>query len=305
MNAKKKALGKGLSALLDNANEAAPYSMEKDLLPVGTIANIAIDAIESNPFQPRQNFDQEALKELAASIKEQGVIQPITVRKTKSNKFQLISGERRFKAAGMAGLSAIPAYVRTATDQGMLEMAIVENIQRENLNPMEVALGYQQLIDECKLTQELLSERLGKARSSIANSLRILKLPGEIQIGLRNESITMGHAKALLSVSDVQNQLDIFHDIIAQNLSVRETEEIVQNINNQEESGGEEIKTPQKKTPDIDKTKYNELQESLSSFYGTKVQIKAKIGGNGNIVIPFKSEKELEKIISLFKVSEE
>ncbi len=299
MTAKKKALGKGLSALLANSeeDEKSQHGYEKDLLSVGTIANIAISAIETNPFQPRKSFDEEALKELAASIKEQGVIQPITVRKAKNNKFQLISGERRFKAATMANLDAIPAYIRVATDQGMLEMAIVENIQRENLNPMEIALGYQQLIDECKLTQETLSERLGKARSSIANFLRLLKLPADIQVGLRNENISMGHAKALLGLDNVQTQLDVFHDIVAQNLSVREAEEVVYNIVNQPDTPEKESKPKKKK--EVDSEKYKEVQENLSSYYGTNVQVKAKPSGKGSIVIPFKSEKELERIIKL------
>jgi ParB family transcriptional regulator, chromosome partitioning protein len=300
MNAKKRALGKGLSALLDNSESEVQtnYSFEKEILPVGAIANITIDAIEANPFQPRKQFDDQALQELAASIKEQGIIQPITVRKLDNNKFQLISGERRFRAATLAGLSAVPAYIRSATDQNMLEMAIVENIQRENLNPIEVSMGYQQLIDDCKLTQEVLGERLGKPRSSIANYLRLLKLPGEIQIGISQEQITMGHAKALLSVDNVQTQIEIFHDIVAQGLSVREVEEIAQNIGKQTDE--EEITaTPIKKATAFNSEKYNELQQNLASIYGTKVQIKAKADGKGNIVIPFKSKEELERIINL------
>jgi ParB family transcriptional regulator, chromosome partitioning protein len=299
MNAKKRALGKGLSALLDNSESEVQtnYSFEKEILPVGAIANITLDSIEANPFQPRKQFDDQALQELAASIKEQGIIQPITVRKLDHNKFQLISGERRFRAATLAGLSAVPAYIRSATDQNMLEMAIVENIQRENLNPIEVSMGYQQLIDDCKLTQEVLGERLGKPRSSIANYLRLLKLPGEIQIGISQEQITMGHAKALLSVDNVQTQIEIFHDIVAQGLSVREVEEIAQNIGKQTE---EEITVaPKKKATAFDSAKYNELQQNLASLYGTKVQIKAKADGKGNIVIPFKSKEELERIINL------
>ncbi len=296
MNAKKKALGKGLSALLDNSAYEAPSQMDRDILPVGTIANIVIEAIEVNPFQPRKQFDENALQELAASIKEQGLIQPITVRKTEDNRFQLISGERRFKACALAGLTSIPAYIRSADDQAMLEMAIVENIQREDLNPLEIAMGYQQLIDECKMTQEVLSERLGKARSSITNFLRLLKLPSEIQMGINKEQITMGHAKALMGIEEIQNQIDVFHDIIAQNLSVREVEEIVQNLNKQEDTTDE---SPIKKKPKVNSEKYKEIQENLAAIYGTKVQVKAKTGGKGNIVIPFKSEDELERIISL------
>nr|MBS4012683.1 ParB/RepB/Spo0J family partition protein [Bacteroidota bacterium] len=302
MNAKKRALGKGLSALLDNSETEVQqkYNFEKEILPVGAIANISIDSVEVNPFQPRKQFDEDALHELAASIKEQGIIQPITVRKTDHNTFQIISGERRFRAATLAGLSVVPAYIRSATDQNMLEMAIVENIQRESLNPIEIAMGYQQLIDDCKLTQEVLGERLGKPRSSIANYLRLLKLPGEIQIGLSQDQISMGHAKALLGVSDVATQIDIFHDVVAQGLSVREVEEIVQNIGKEEE---EEIdidsKTDKKKKPSISIEKFKDIQKSLATIYGTNVQIKAKTEDKGNIVIPFKSAEELDRIINL------
>ena len=236
MNAKKRALGKGLSALLDQSGiEPQPiYDIEKDLLPVGTVGKVLLESIESNPYQPRTDFDEEALQDLAASIKEQGVIQPVTVRRGQDGKFQLISGERRCKAARMAGLTEIPAYIIIATDNAMLEMAIVENIQRENLNPIEISLAYKLLIDQYDLTQEMLSERLGKSRSSIANYLRLLNLPGEIQIGLRNDHISMGHARALVSVDDIQTQLDLYQDILAQGLSVREVEEIVKGLGEEE-----------------------------------------------------------------------
>ncbi len=300
MNAKKRALGKGLSALLDNSETEVQqkHNFEKEILPVGAIANITIDSVEVNPFQPRKQFDEDALQELAASIKEQGIIQPITVRKTDHNTFQIISGERRFRAATLAGLSVVPAYIRSATDQNMLEMAIVENIQRESLNPIEIAMGYQQLIDDCKLTQEVLSERLGKPRSSIANYLRLLKLPGEIQIGLSQDQISMGHAKALLGVSDVSTQVDIFHDVVAQGLSVREVEEIVQNIGKEDEIEID-TKADKKKKPSISIEKFKEIQKSLATIYGTNVQIKAKSENKGNIVIQFKSSEELDRIINL------
>lgn len=298
MTAKKKALGKGLGALLDNSPYENPNQIDKDIFPVGTIANIVVEAIEENPYQPRKEFDEKALQELAASIKEQGLIQPITVRKTDNNKFQLISGERRFKASLLAGLTSLPAYIRNADDQAMLEMAIVENIQREDLNPIEIAMGYQQLIDECKLTQEVLSERLGKGRSSITNYLRLLKLPSDIQMGINKQQITMGHAKALLGIDEVQTQIDVFHDIVAQNLSVREVEEIAQNLSKIEEESEttEEKKTNKKKA---DPEKYKSIQENLATIYGTKVQVKAKTGGKGSIVIPFKSEDELERILKV------
>lgn len=299
MNAKKRALGKGLSALLDNSGmEPQPvYDIERDLHAVGTIGRVLLANIESNPYQPRTDFDEQALHDLAASIKEQGVIQPVTVRKGEDGKFQLISGERRCKASRMAGLTEIPAYIISATDHNMLEMAIVENIQRENLNPIEISLAYKQLIDNYQLTQEMLSERLGKSRSSIANYLRLLNLPGEIQIGLRQDIISMGHARALVSVDDVQTQLEIFQDIIAQGLSVRDVEEIVKNL---AEAAPEEHAPEQKKpSQPILKEKYLELQMQLTEFYGSKVQLKSKTGGKGAIVINFSSEEDLERILNL------
>lgn len=301
MNAKKRALGKGLGALLDSPGaEVQPrYDIEKDLHAVGTVAHVALDLIESNPFQPRTDFDEESLQELAASIKEQGVIQPVTIRKQDNGKFQLISGERRCKASRLAGLSEIPAYIRAANDQEMREMAIVENIQRENLNPIEIALGYQQLIEDCRLTQEMLSERLGKSRPSIANHLRLLRLPGEIQIGLRQDIISMGHARALVSVDNVQTQLEIFQDIIEQGLSVRDVEEIVKNLSEAKEDdddAAEGKKIPETKS---NNARFKDLQKSLTDFYGSKVQVKTKPGGKGAIVINFSSEEDLERILRL------
>jgi ParB family transcriptional regulator, chromosome partitioning protein len=299
MTVKKRALGKGLGALLDTPGvEVQPhFDIEKDLHPVGTVALVSLDLIESNPFQPRSDFDEESLRELAVSIKEQGVIQPVTIRKIDGKKFQLISGERRCKAARMADLAEIPAYIRSANDQEMREMAIVENIQRENLNPIEIALGYQQLIEDYKLTQEMLSERVGKSRPSIANHLRLLKLPAEIQIGLRQDIISMGHARALVSVENVQTQLDIFNDIVVQGLSVRDVEEIVKNLN----EPGELPEGPPNDPPRIkpDQSKYRELQRVFSDLYGTKVHIKAKTGEKGAIVINFSSDQELKRILDL------
>lgn len=299
MNAKKRALGKGLSALLDTpGTEVQPrYDIEKDLHAVGTVAHVPLKLIDSNPFQPRTDFDEESLQELAASIKEQGVIQPVTIRKMEDGKFQLISGERRCKAAVLAGLTEIPAYIRAANDQEMREMAIVENIQRENLNPIEIAMGYQQLIEDYKLTQEVLSERLGKSRPSISNHLRLLKLPGEIQIGLRQELISMGHARALVALDNVQTQLDIFHDIMAQGLSVRDVEEIVKNLSETNENDKDAVN---KKAPKaVNNKKYMDLQKSLTDFYGSKVQVKTRTGGKGAIVINFSSEEDLERILKL------
>lgn len=296
---KKRALGKGLGALLDTPGVEVQnrYDIERDLQPVGTVANILLDKIDSNPFQPRTDFDEISLQELATSIMEQGVIQPITVRKMDEGRFQLISGERRCKASRMAGLTDIPAYIRAANDQEMREMAIVENIQRENLNPIEIALGYQQLIEDCQLTQEMLSDRLGKSRSSIANHLRLLKLPGEIQIGLRQDLISMGHARALVSVESVQTQIDIFHDIMEQGLSVRDVEEIVKTLS-EPQLPTEEVVEP-RKIEKPDPAKFKDLQKALGDFYGTKVQIKAKMGGKGAILINFSSEEDLERILKI------
>lgn len=304
MSAKKRALGKGLGALLDSSGiEQQPiYDVEKDLMPVGTIGKVPLDIIELNPFQPRTDFDEEALNDLAASIKEQGVIQPITLRKTNDNKLQLIAGERRLKASKMAGLSDIPAYIIAADEGTMLEMAIVENIQRENLNPIEIALGYKQLLDNNSITQEVLSEKIGKSRSSIANTLRLLKLPGTIQIGLRQEQISTGHAKALLSLEDVQTQLDLFNDILAQELSVREVEEIIRNISEKHHEKAEQAG----KTSSGVKTKeaYKELQHQLESSFNTSVRIKSQGNGKGSIVIKFNSEEELNRLAAILKKQE-
>lgn len=303
MTAKKRALGKGLGALLEDSTsfENAPgYDINKDLHAVGTVAHVPLNLIESNPFQPRNDFDDESLQELANSIKEQGVIQPVTIRKQENGKFQLISGERRCRAAKLASVNEVPAYIRSANDQEMREMAIVENIQRENLNPIEIAMGYQQLLDDCKLTQEMLSERLGKSRSSIANQLRLLKLPGDIQIGLRQELITNGHARALIPVDNPQTQIEIFQDIVEQGLSVRDVEEIVRNLMEQKKEQEDENKDDQSKTKTkSSKNKYPELQKSLSEYYGSKVQIKSRNDGKGSIVINFSSEQDLERIIKL------
>ncbi|MFO7873716.1 MAG: ParB/RepB/Spo0J family partition protein [Bacteroidales bacterium] len=301
MNAKKRALGKGLGALLDDSGaEAQPtYNVEKDLLPIGTIGKVPIDIIEVNPHQPRSDFDEAALQDLSASIKEQGVIQPITLRKLEENKLQLISGERRLKAAKMAGLAEIPAYIVAADDHALLEMAIVENIQRENLNPIEIAMGYKQLIENYDLTQETLSERLGKSRSSIANLLRLLHLPGEIQIGLREEKIFTGHAKALLAIEDVNTQLDVYHDIVSENLSVREVEDIIKNLSeNQEEK---ETARKKKSTKQQLSQEKEALQQALAEMFEAQVKLKTKADGKGSIVINYRSEQELQRITEILK----
>lgn len=301
MNTKKRALGKGLSALLDNAGvEAQPvYNVEKDLMPVGTIGKVPLDLIESNPYQPREDFNEESLKELSASIKEQGVIQPITVRKTRDNTLQLISGERRCKAARMAGLETIPAYIITATDHSVLEMAIVENIQRENLNPVEIALGYKQLVQDYNLTQEMLSERLGKSRPSIANYMRLLNLPGEIQIALRQETITMGHARALLGIEDTTTQLEIYLDILSEGLSVRDVEEIVKNIANAKDHPADPEKQTRRSRPNQEA--FEQIQKDLTYLFDCRIQVKSRVNGKGSIVMHFSSEQELERLLSLLK----
>jgi ParB family chromosome partitioning protein len=296
MNAKKKALGRGLDALLDNSG-AEDISMQfrktSDPIVTGIIANIPIDKIESNPYQPRTNFDEESLKELANSIKEQGIIQPITVRLSENNKFQLISGERRLKASLSAGLEEIPAYIRTVSDHAVLEMALVENIQRKDLNPIEISLSFQRLIDECDLTQEELSDKVGKNRTTITNYLRLLKLPATIQMGIQEGKISMGHARAIINVPSIDTQLAIFKDIIDQDLSVRQTEEIVRNIDDEPYPISKKIKT----IPALPH-KYQKIKEQVSKYIGLKVELKRDNKGKGSLVIHFRSDNDLEHIVS-------
>lgn len=283
---KKTALGRGLGALIDDAEKQSVVS-------VGVSNEIELDKIVINPFQPREKFDEEALLELAASIKELGVIQPITVRETVSGQYQIISGERRTRAAKIAGLTSIPAFIRKANDTEMLEMALVENIQREDLNPIEIAFSYNRLIEECALTQETLSERVGKKRSTVTNYLRLLKLPAEIQKGLQNKIISMGHAKALAGVEDENILLKISSDIILKGLSVRQTEEIIRNYLNPPAPKS-------KKKKESTSTEYSALQQQLESFFGNKIDFVRDNKGKGKIVIPFKSDADLEKIIAAF-----
>ena len=283
MNKKQNGLGRGLNAILPNI--ATP--------------EISISRIETNPFQPRNIFDEESLKELAVSIKELGIIQPITVRKLGFDKYQLISGERRLRASEIVGLTKIPAYIRIANDQQMLEMALVENIQRENLNPIEVALSFQRLIEECNLTQEACSERVGKNRSTITNFLRLLKLPEEIQLGLQMQKISMGHARALINVSDKQKQLNIYHDAVANGFSVREVEQIVKmfaEIDYKRTSKDKKVKIVNPLPFD----KQRKMHE-LSNYLDREVQMKTNKKGKGKLTIPFSSDKDFEKIIMLIK----
>lgn len=283
--AKRNALGRGLGALIDDAGQ-------EHIVTADAVNEIDIDKIEANPFQPRSIFNEEALEELATSIKELGIIQPITVRKVDDNKFQLISGERRLRAAQQAGLKKIPAFIRFADDQGMLEMALVENIQREDLDAIEVAISYQRLIEECKLTQENMSERVGKKRSTISNYLRLLKLPAEIQLGIRDKQISMGHARALVNIKNEKTQLKIYYRIIDEALSVRKTEDIIRDIN-----------TPKNNTNNKDKVRlpeeYEQLKKHLEEHFDSNIDFKRNNKGSGKIVIPFKSDEDLERIMGI------
>lgn len=290
--AKKTGLGRGLDALLDDSQNGESLIVEHR--KSARIGNIALTKIEVNPFQPRENFDDKALQELADSIKVHGIIQPITVRQLSQNEYQLISGERRWQAAKEIGLTEIPAFIRTADDQQMLEMALIENIQRENLNAIEVALSYQRLLSECKLKQEELGDRVGKKRSTVTNYLRLLKLPSEVQAGLRDEKISMGHARTLVTIEDLNQQLAIFDQIVEYDLPVRKTEELVRNLNKKKVT----TTTPKKKTdPEILK-----LQVKLSSHFGTKIQVSADTQNQGQIKIPFTSMDELNRILDILDI---
>ena len=294
MAEKKRALGKGLSALLKNPDTdiTSAESIENSTKIVGSISELPLNQIEVNPFQPRTDFDEDALQELAISIKELGVIQPITVRKLGYDKFQLISGERRFRATRIAGLNSIPVYIRIANDQEMLEMALVENIQREQLNPVEVALSYQRLIDECKLTQEKMSERVGKKRSTITNYLRLLKLPAEILSALKKEDISMGHARALINVNNPETQLNIFRDAVSNKFTVREIEQIVKDFGNTNYT-----KTSRNRTKSILTFEHQKISNDLSHSLGKEVKLKVLKSGKGKVEIKFNSAEELDEII--------
>ncbi|MCH2230453.1 MAG: ParB/RepB/Spo0J family partition protein [Crocinitomicaceae bacterium] len=292
---KRSALGKGLSALLEST-ETDITSASGDGI-VGSISNLPISSIEANPFNPRTNFEKEALKELSASIKTHGIIQPLTVRKLGRDKYQLISGERRFRASQLAGLTEIPAYVRIANDQTMLEMALVENIQREDLNPIEVALSYSRLIEECDLTQDQLSQKIAKSRSSITNHLRLLKLPVEIQAGVRSQQITMGHARALVSAGDEATQVELFNRVVTEKLSVRDIEAILRG-EHITPSIQKEGKSPAKTKVSISENEFV-FKEHLSDQLATKVDIKKTPKGNGKIIVNFDSENDLNRIMEL------
>ncbi|MEZ4937405.1 MAG: ParB/RepB/Spo0J family partition protein [Crocinitomicaceae bacterium] len=289
---KKRGLGKGLSALLENPDTDITSSGSSSKT-VGSVAEIKIGQIETNPFQPRTEFEKEALQELADSIGEHGIIQPITVRKVGNDRYQLISGERRFRASQMAGLKKVPAYIRIANDQSMLEMALVENIQRQDLNAIEVALSYQRLIDECDLTQDQLSQKLSKSRPSITNHLRLLKLPAAIQLGIRDKDITMGHARALVSAGSEDRQLELFKIVLTDKLSVRQLEDLIKE------------KSENKKKPQVNSDvlpvseRQVEFKEALADTLSAKVDITKSNNGKGKIVINFDSEVDLNRIIEL------
>lgn len=292
---RKTGLGKGLSALLDDTDSVNPPKAGVETLSetaqIGSISEIAIDEIETNPYQPRTEFDQVALNELSESIKVQGLIQPITVRKNGTNKYQLISGERRLRASKLAGLTRIPAYIRTADDQQMLEMALIENIQRENLNAIEVALSFQMMIDECKLKPEQLGDRVGKNRTTVSNYLRLLKLPPVIQASIRDGKISMGHARALISVDEQDKQLFIHQEILDKGLSVRKVEELVRSIYH--------IQVKPKAAPVAVSFEYQKLQRDLAAKFATKVKLKVNDNGKGSIEIPFVSNDDLSRILEL------
>ena len=323
--AKKNALGRGLGALIKQAETEISENR------ANATDNIDVEKIEANPFQPRTNFDQESLEELATSIKQLGIIQPITVREIDGGRYQIISGERRYRASLIAGLTDIPAYIRHADDNNMLELALVENIQREDLDAIEVAISYQRLIDECQLTQENVSERVGKKRSTIANYLRLLKLPAEIQLAIRQGQISMGHARALINVEQPEHQLKLLQDIVENELSVRQIEVAVRQINHPEpevqnlepETRNPELETLNSKpetqnskqeqpTPEVviyedpqppvhipDNENEQQLKEQLSKYFGAKVDLKRDASGAGRVIISFRTDAELQYILQM------
>lgn len=289
MNTSKKSpLGRGLGALIEG--------VEKEALEKKVEANlqIEINSIDANPFQPRLRFDNQSLEELAASIRQLGIVVPLTVRETGDGRYQLIAGERRLRAARMAGLTHVPAYIRTADDTAMLEMALVENIQREDLDAIEVAITYQRLIEECNLTQEQLSDRVGKQRSTVANYMRLLRLPAEIQLGIRNRTLSMGHARTLVNIDDPAKQIKVFYHIIEEDLSVRATEELVRHL--QSAAAKDPGKVEKKKRLN---TEFEEVAKQLTSLFQAEVQFRINEKGRGKIVIPFADSDEMERIIGL------
>lgn len=287
-NAKVNALGRGLDALISTETVSTQGS--------STISEVLIDHIEANPNQPRREFDQIALEELANSIKQLGLVQPITLRQIDENKFQIIAGERRWRASQLAGLKTLPAYIRTIKDENVMELALVENIQREDLNAIEIALAYEHLQEKSGMTQEKVAERVGKSRAAVTNYLRLLKLPAQVQMALQKKEIDMGHARALLSLDSLSQQIKLFHEIQKNSFSVRKVEELCQQLNN-----GEDIQTAKKKIAAKSKLpeEFNILKKRLSNFFNTKVQMTYGAKGKGKITIPFASEEELLHIMEV------
>ncbi|MCH5222016.1 MAG: ParB/RepB/Spo0J family partition protein [Muribaculaceae bacterium] len=287
MREKRNALGRGLDSLISMDDVPASGS--------SAINNIPLEAISPNPDQPRTNFDDDALEELAASIRQLGIIQPLSLRKTGPDSYQIIAGERRYRAALMAGLSSVPAYIRTANDVELTEMALIENIQREDLNAIEIALTFRKLIEQYNLTQERLSERIGKKRATIANFLRLLKLPAEVQLGLRDKRVDMGHARALLTISNPALQLKLYNEILKQGLSVRRVEELARAYEN-----GSVQKVTNPKASRLSQNDYDVLKRHLSTTFRAPVQFSCDKQGKGKITFSFKNEEELERLITLF-----
>lgn len=295
---KRSALGRGLGALLKDSPATNRPEREEVVHPVAGIYEIDLSEIQVNPYQPRIHFDKDALNELAESIRVQGIIQPVTVRKLADREYQLISGERRFQASKIAGLDRIPAYIRTANDQQMLEMALIENIQRENLNALEIAHSYQRLLTECDLKQEQLGDRVGKNRTTVNNYLRLLKLPPDIQAGIRDQKISMGHARALINIEDVDKQLAIYNKILTEELSVRKVESLVKILNAPKEADQDKAST----SDPVRKYEINKIQQKLASHFGTKVSLKADEKDKGEIKIPFNSTNDLNRILEILEL---
>ena len=293
----RKELGKGLRALLSTMDEDLQTEEQQEEVVrslASNIVDIPVGQIEENPFQPRSEFDEEALQELSHSIKTHGLIQPITVRRLGDKKFQLISGERRWRATKNAGLEEIPAYVRLANDQEMLEMALVENIQREQLNPIEVAISYQRLMQECDLSHEALSDRVGKKRSTITNYVRLLKLPPQIQTALKRQNLSMGHARAIAGLENIEQQIDVLHEILDKKLSVRQAEQLIRRMQ-------APAKSKSKKMPKGLPSEYQRVEDRLTGAMDCRVKLKVNELGVGSIQIPFQSTEELNRILEIIE----
>jgi ParB family chromosome partitioning protein len=313
--ADKSALGKGLNALIpsdeqeekrtedagEDVSESQLYQFEDGTRLLGRVAEVAIDRIRPNPYQPRQEFKEEALDELASSIEELGVIQPITVRALGDGQFEIISGERRLRAARKAGIERLPAFIRKASSEEMLEMALVENVQREELNPIEVALGYQRLMEECGLTQEEVSEKVSKSRATVSNFLRLLRLPPRVQAALRDKEVAMGHARALIAIDDEEAQVDLLEETIEEDLSVREVERRARNWHDDQEDAEDEAETDPttSPTPDREELQVDDYRSKLRSRFSTQVKINHKKDGEGSIEVSYYSEEDLERLVEL------